>query len=149
MNFDLSIHIDRPPADVFDFLRDKDKHLRPTDSPVLLLEKTTPGPCGAGTRFREVVRMLPFVTAEIRSQVIRHEPGRRLAEIWNGAGMSGELTYLFEADNGGTKLIQKENVTTRGLLRPLAPIIQLTLSRNLVHRLKDIKLALEKNNLNN
>ncbi len=64
MNFELSIVIKRPPTAVFDFLRDKDKFQQPAGSPVLALEQTTPGPAAVGTRYREVVQMLPFIRGE-------------------------------------------------------------------------------------
>jgi uncharacterized protein YndB with AHSA1/START domain len=50
--FELSIYIERPPADVFRFLRDKDKHPQEEGSPVLLLDKTTPGDPGVGSCYR-------------------------------------------------------------------------------------------------
>jgi hypothetical protein len=66
--FELSIPINRSPADVFVFLRDKDKYPQEEGSPVLVLEKTTPGPTGVGTCYREVVQMLPFYRGEILPQ---------------------------------------------------------------------------------
>jgi hypothetical protein len=57
--FELSVAIARPPSDVFAFLRDKDLYPQQADSPVLALEKTTVGATGVGTRYREVVQMLP------------------------------------------------------------------------------------------
>ena len=44
MYFELSITINRSPSDVFAFLRDKDKYPQEDGSPVLILEKITPGP---------------------------------------------------------------------------------------------------------
>ena len=74
MYFELSILIRRSPSDVFAFLRDKDQYPQEDDSPVLILEKTTVGPVGVGTRYREVVQMLPFVRGEILSGITRNEP---------------------------------------------------------------------------
>jgi len=85
MRFELSIWIDRPPADVFAFLRDKDQYPQEVDSPVLTLDKTTPGPPGVGTGYREVVRMLPFYRGVIRSRITRFEPGVHLEEDFRGA----------------------------------------------------------------
>jgi hypothetical protein len=143
LEFNLSIYIDRSPDDVFAFLRDKDKFSQEEGSPVLLLEKTTPGPPGVGTRYREVVQMLPLVQAEILSVITGYDPGRRLAEDWAGGGMEGDLTYLFISEEGGTKLIQQERVQPRGLLKLLAPLIEVTLGRALENRLQGIKQILE------
>jgi uncharacterized protein YndB with AHSA1/START domain len=143
MEFDLSVYIDRSPEDVFAFLRDKDKYPQEEGSPVLLLEKTTPGPHGVGTRYREVVQMLPFVKGEILSEVTHYEPGERLDEDWEGAGMEGHLGYLFVGEDRGTRLFQRETVKPRGWLRLAAPLIQLTLGRAIRNRLQDIKRILE------
>lgn len=143
MYFELSIVIRRPPADVFAFLRDKDKYPQKPGSPVLVLEQTTPGPSGVGTQYREVVQMLPFVRGEIRSKITRFEPAEHLEEDFEGAGMQGHLAYQFVPEHDGTRLIQRETVTTRGLLRVIEPLIERTLARQLRKRLEAIKAVLE------
>ena len=70
----LRIEINKPPSDTFNFLCDKDQFKQPSNSPVLLLEKTTTGPIGVGTRYREVVQMMPFVKRDFLSEVTRFEP---------------------------------------------------------------------------
>jgi len=143
MYFELSITIDRSPSDVFAFLRDKDKYPQEDGSPVLILDKITPGPPGVGARYREVVQMLPFVQGEILSEITRFEPGEFLEEDFQGAGMEGHLAYQFLAEGSGTKLIQRETLFCRGLLKVLEPMIRLALSRRLRERLEDIKTILE------
>jgi len=143
MYFDLSISIRRLPEDVFGFLRDKDKYPQDPGSPVLALEQTTPGPAGIGTRYREVVRMLHFIRGEIHSVVTHFEPGRRLEEDFEGAGMVGHLAYRFVPEDGGTRLTQQETVCTRGFARALEPIMKRMLSRQLRKRLETIKAVLE------
>ena len=143
MNFELSILIRRPPEEVFRFLRDKDSYQQAPGSPVLVLEKTTPGPVCRGTRYREVVQMLPFVRGEILSVITHYEPGVRLEEDFEGAGMSGHLAYRFTPENGGTRLEQREMVQTQGFLRLLSPIIKQMLARRLWQRLEDIRDVLE------
>ena len=141
--FELSITINRSPADVFAFLRDKDTYPQEDGSPVLILEKITPGPPGVGTRYREVVQMLPFIRGEILSEITRFEPGQFLEEDFQGAGMEGHLAYQFLAEGGGTKLVQRETIFWRGLLKVLEPVIRLVLSRQLRERLEGIKTVLE------
>lgn len=143
MYFELSILIQRSPADVFSFLRDKDQYPQEDDSPVLILEKTTVGPVGVGTRYREVVQMLPFVRGEILSEITRYEPGLILEEDFAGAGMKGHLAYQFLPEGGGTRLIQRETLSAQGFLKPFEPVIERMLSRRLVARLEDIKTVLE------
>ena len=143
MYFELSITIDRSPADVFAFLRDKDTYPQEDGSPVLILEKTTPGPPGVGARYREVVQMLPFVRGEIWSEITRFEPGEFLEEDFHGAGMAGHLAYQFLAEGGGTRLIQRETLFCRGLLKVLGPIVRRALSRRLRERLEVIRTVME------
>jgi hypothetical protein len=143
MYFDLSISIARSPEDVFGFLRDKDKYPQEPGSPVLVLEQTTPGPAAVGARYREVVQMLPFVRGEILSVITCFEPGERLEEDFEGAGMTGHLAYTFVPEDGGTRLTQRETVQLRGALRVLEPLIERMMSRQLWRRLEGIKAVLE------
>ena len=135
--------IERPPSDVFLFLRDKDLYPQEPGSPVLVLEKTTDGPPGLGTRYREVVQMLPLVRGEIVSEITRYEPDRYLGERFWGAGMRGDLTYEFVPRGGGTELIQRETLQPLGVLKLAAPLIERMLDRRLRQRLEGIKSVLE------
>ena len=117
MYFELSITIERSPSDVFGFLRDKDMYPHKEDSPVLLIERTTPDPPGIGTHYREVVQMLPFFRGEILSEITRFESSKFLEEDFEGAGMKGHLAYQFLPEGNGTKLIQCETIRFRGLFR--------------------------------
>jgi hypothetical protein len=143
VDFELLIRIDRPPEDVFGFLRDKDKHPQEQGSPVLVLEQTTPGPVAVGTRCREVVRMLPGYRGEIRSVITDFDPYSLLAEDFEGAGMVGHLEYRFEPDGEGTRLTQRETVRTLGFVRVLEPIMERMLAKRLQQRLETIKALLE------
>jgi hypothetical protein len=139
----LSIEISRPPSEVFAFLRDKDTYPQDADSPVLVLEKTTPGPPGVGTRYREVVRMMSFYKGEILSVITRYEPGRRLEEDWWGPCMRGDLAYLFQPVPGGTRLVQTEHVELCWTLVLFTPVFKLMLGNALRARLRTIKSVLE------
>jgi uncharacterized protein YndB with AHSA1/START domain len=143
VDFELSIMINRSPAEVFAFLRDKEKHPQKEGSPVLVLEKTTPGTPGVGTRYREVVQMLPFYRGEILSEITHFKPNELLEEDFSGAGMYGHLAYQFIPEKDGTILVQRENLHYHGLLRFFEPIIRVMLGRRLLERLEAIKLHLE------
>lgn len=135
--------IERLPSDVFAFLRDKDSYPQEPGSPVLVLDKITDGPPGLGTRYREVVQMLPLVRGEILSEVTRYEPDRYLEEQFKGAGMQGHLSYEFVLHSSGTTLIQRETLQPLGILRLVGPLIERMLYRRLRERLESIKLILE------
>jgi uncharacterized protein YndB with AHSA1/START domain len=143
MYFELSVMIERSPSDVFAFLRDKDLYPQEPGSPVLVLEKTTDGPPAPGTRYREVVQMLPFVRGEILSEITRYEPDRYLEEQFRGAGMQGYLSYEFVLRGNGTELTQRETAQPLGILRLAGPLIKQMLHRRLRERLETIKLILE------
>lgn len=143
MNFELFIVIKRPPIAVFDFLRDKDKFQQPAGSPVLALEQTTPGPAAVGTRYSEVVQMLPFIRGEIRSVITRFQPNEALEEDFEGAGFRGHLAYQFIAENDGTRLIQREVMYADGWLKAIEPVIRRSFLRKLRDRLDAIKTVLE------
>ncbi|MBN1686642.1 MAG: hypothetical protein JW852_08305 [Spirochaetales bacterium] len=124
-------------------MRDKDKYPQKEGSPVLLLEKTTHGPVAIGTRYREVVQMLPFYRGEILSKITRIEQSERLEEDFRGAGMHGHLAYAFLAEGQKTVLIQRETLRYHGVLRPCEPLIRRMLGRRLRERLEEIKKELE------
>lgn len=110
MDFELSAVVDRPLEEVFAFFRDVDQHAGQKGTIVPVYDKITPGPIGVGTRYREVVQLLPFVTGEILTEVTGYEPGRRLAYKSVALGMAGELTYSFEAAAGGTRVVQRQSL---------------------------------------
>ena len=143
MYFELSVRIRRPPEDVFRFLRDKDRYPQEPGSPVLVLEKTTPGEIRLGTRYREVVQMARFVRGEFLSAITRYEPPRFLEEDFEGASMRGHLAYEFASDPEGTLLIQRETLDVLGLLRVFSPVIRYMLARQLRKRLDGIRDVLD------
>ena len=143
MYFELSVVIRRAPMDVFAVLRDKDKIPQKPGSPVLVLERTTPGPVGVGTRYREVVQMMPFVRGEILSELTRFEPPEHLEEDFYGAGMKGHLAYEFLPEEGGTRLIQRESVQMQGFARLFEPLVAQMLGRQLRARLEGIRTGLD------
>lgn len=133
----------RTPAEVFAFLRDKDRYPQKPGSPVLALELLTPEPPGRGSRYREVVRMLPWYTGQITSVVTRFDPPHGLAEDFVGPGMRGHLEYEIAADPAGTLLVQRERLHPQGALRLVTPVIRATLARRLRSRLDGIKAELD------
>jgi hypothetical protein len=143
MYFELSINVNRPPADVFTFLRDKHAYPQEPGSPVLILDKTSPGPVRLGTHYREVVQMFPGIRGEILSEITRYEPYSHLEEDFHGAGMEGHLAYEFIRDEKGTQLIQRYTLHARGLLKIISPLMRWMLAPRLLKRLETIKSVLE------
>jgi len=143
MKFELSISINCSPEATFIFFRDKDQHKQKENSPVLVLERVTGLPVAVGTRYREVVQMLPFYKSEIFSTITRYEPYEYLEEEFSSKGMQGHLAYQFFDYGGSTKLIQRESIYFSFPINLLYPIIRQVLHRKLSERLKEIKIILE------
>ena len=143
MNFELSISINCTQEKVFIFLRDKDRHIQKRNSPVLVLDRITDLPVAVGTKYREVVKMLPFYRSEIFSTITRYEPYEYLEEDFYSKGMKGHLAYQFIDIDGSTKLVQRERIFFSFPINLLNPIIKKILHRKLLERLEEIKLVLE------
>ena len=143
MDFEFRAVIERPPAEVFAFFRDVDQHAGQEGSVVPVYDKVTSGPTGVGTRYREVIRLLPGITAEMRSEITRYEPERCLGYQFSGLGMDGDLAYEFEDVGPGTLVVQQQCLRPHGLLSLLGPLIKLAFSRVAGDRLHDIKALLE------
>lgn len=150
MEFEFTAVICCPPADVFALFRDVDQYNEHEGSPVPVLDKITEGPVGVGTRYREVVRMIPGirmmrgVTMTIFSEVTGYEPERYLALEWRSNVMEGHLAYTFEPVAGGTRVIQKMSLKPKGVLRVFSPLITAMFSRTAGQRLEGIKALLER-----
>ncbi len=143
MKFEISAVILRPTEQVFGFFKDVDRHAGQKGTLVPAYEKITPGPVGVGTRYREVVQLLPFMTGEILTEVVALEPDRRLAYRYVALGMAGELTYSFEAVEGGTRIVQQQSLLPGGVLRLFGPVIGALFSWMIKRRLAGIKGLLE------
>lgn len=143
MDFEFQATIARPQAEVFAFFRDVDEHAGQEGSVVPVYDKVTPGPTGVGTRYHEVIRLLPGVTAEMWSEITTYQPERRLGYRFSGLGMDGELEYEFETAAQGTLVVQRQSLRPRGLLKLFSPLIQWSFARVAGKRLESIKNLLE------
>jgi uncharacterized protein YndB with AHSA1/START domain len=144
MKVELKIYINRPPEAVFTFLRDKHLHRQKPGSAVLALDKVTSGEVAVGTRFREVVRMLPGYRGMIESEITDFQPFMLLGETFTGPGMRGKLLYHFCSDVGGTTLTQIQEFTFSKWMKALKPMVRVTLGYMLRRRLREIKALLER-----
>jgi hypothetical protein len=143
MYFEFTAVINKPLEDVFSFFRDVDQYAGRKGSIVPVYDKVTPEPVGIGTKYREVVQVLPFVTGEILTEVVGYEPNWRLAYRYVALGMDGELEYRFEALEEGTRVVQRQSLWPRGVWRVFSPMIGAMFSRVVGKRLMGIKDLLE------
>lgn len=139
-----SIDILRPPEAVFDFLANIQDVKQEKGSPVLALDLTTPGPPRLGSRYREVVQMLPFFKGEIFSEITAFEPPQVLEMAWTAPGMKGTDKYELAAAHDGTTLKHTKNTVCLGVLRLMEPLMRRALVPRLEDRLAGIKREIEK-----
>lgn len=138
-----SIDIRKPPEVVFAFLANIQDVQQPDDSPVLALDLITEGPPRLGSKYREVVQMMPFVKGEILSEITAFESPRVLEMTWSGPGMRGTDRYELDTHPYGITLNHKKCTSFPGILRVLEPIMLKPLIPRLEQRLVDIKRILE------
>jgi Polyketide cyclase / dehydrase and lipid transport len=143
MDFDLAITIRRPPEAVWPVLDDIQAYADAPGSPVPEMEKIPPGPVHVGTRWREVVRLLPGVTMTVWSEATAVEAGRRLEEDFRGPLMTGHLAYELEPAPAGCVLHQRETLTPHGPLSLVAGPMEGMLRPRLEHRLEEIRDLVE------
>jgi hypothetical protein len=143
MDFEFKADIKRSVEDVFAFFRDLDQFAGRKGSIVPILENITPGPVGLGTRYYEVVQIMPFITGEVFSEIAEFVPNQLISYEYTALGMKGNLTYLFEASSDATKVFQKQSFMPGGILKVLSPIIKAMFSRMAEKRLRSIKDLLE------
>lgn len=143
MEFEFVVVIHRSPTEVFVFFRDVDRYAGRKGSLVPAYDKVTPGPVGAGTQYREVVQILPFVTGVVLTELVVYEPECRLVYRYMALGMPGELAYRFEGTLAGTRVVQQQSLRPGGLLRWCSPVIRVLFSWMAGRRLRAIKEMLE------
>ncbi len=143
LEFDMAVEIRRRPEVVYAFLVTKEQHPQPPGSPVLRLDRLSPGSARVGTRWIEVVRVGPGMSMAVRSQADQVEPGVALGERFTSAWFTGRLVYTFEPVPSGTRLRQHETLRPRGPLALLAGRIDAALRPRLLGRLADIRDLLE------
>ncbi len=146
MDYDLSVTIRRPPDAVYAALADIQRYIDP-DSPVPEMEKIPAGPTAVGTRWREVIRLGPFFTMTMWSEVTAIEPNRRLEERFRGPWMTGRLIYTIEPEERGSVLRQQQRITPRGPLRLVAGPMNRMFRPRVTARLKAIRDGLERDAL--
>lgn len=145
MQFNLRTPIACPPAEVFAFLRDIDRYAGRPGTVVPVYDKLTPGPPHLGTRYREIIRVLPGWYIENQAEITRLEPDARLdlRYAFRHSTMRGDLSYRLIPTSQGTYLVQQQSLQLQGWLRLFTLPVFLLFGRQVRRRLADIKFLLE------
>ena len=143
LHLSKEIHIDRPPAEVWEYLANLDEELR-WRRPYVVALSANGDPLAPGTRIEGTTRAFGQ-TETYANEVTEVKAPQRLA--WQGMEASGGLmgtegAYELEPDGGGTRFRLNMEYAPQGFLGRLQePLLGLALQRigkRFLHQLKDL-----------
>ena len=102
MAFTYTIHIDRSPQAVFDFMMDFSKASQWRNL-VRRIDVLTPGPLRAGSELLLTLDLLGKAT-QVPSEVWAYDPPRRYGFRNTANNVTGTFEYQLEPENGGTRV---------------------------------------------
>lgn len=139
--FRFSEHIDRSPDEVFAVISDPREAVafleNITDS-----TKTTDGPIGVGTTFRET-RVVGGKESSADLLVVAHEPSSRVGISTEAEGITVTYDYRLTPDRGGTRLDWTCELEAGGLRRMMLPMVAAIMKREDGDHLQRLKAHLE------
>lgn len=115
----------RSPEEAFDFLVDL-RNAPQWEPYCRQVEKTSEGPIGEGTTFRE-----NMTWGRKHAKIAGFERPARFATHEKARGTDCGLEFRFEANNGGTLVIGRLWMQQHGVLRVLEPLMRLRVKRPL------------------
>lgn len=119
MEFQNVVTIARPVGAVFAFVSNLE-NVPSWNYAIAETRKTSPGPAGIGSTYRQV-RSLPSRSEE-ELRVVELEPDRRFAFHGDLGPFMGTMTYEFEEVGDGTRLTNTAQLEGRGVMRIAASI---------------------------
>ncbi|HEU4868262.1 MAG TPA: SRPBCC family protein [Actinomycetota bacterium] len=132
-----SVHIDRTPEDVFDYLVDLRNELE-WNPDAVSVEKTTEGPLGAGTRYLAKWKQSGLVEVECT----RYDRPKSWSHV-NGGSLAVALDATVTPQDGGSLLQVRFDARPNGMLKLFFPVLVRLLRRSERRTMKNIKVALE------
>ena len=143
MRTEMSVEIDRPIAEVFDYTNN---HVAEWSLTVIEDEVLDEKPEGVGTTFR-VVTEENGRRMEFKGLVTRHEPPTFSAALLTGSSFDIEVEYSFKDLSGRTRVTQRSSVNGKGffklMLVPCGWLMQKSSRRTLSAELANLKRLLE------
>jgi uncharacterized protein YndB with AHSA1/START domain len=132
-----TVHIQRPPEEVFDYLSDPRNELE-WNPKVRVMDKLTDGPVGVGTRFRAKWTKSGVVTLECRE----YDRPRHWRFV-NGGPLAVDFSVDLTPESGGTRFTSRFDATPHGFLRLVFPVFLIFMRREEAANMELIKQAVE------
>jgi hypothetical protein len=123
MAFDASVN------DVFDFLADCENE-RAWNPDLKDIRRITSGPLGAGTEWDGTYRGM----GTMRIRLDDYTPNRRLAFTTTGSRMAMSFVFTFTGDDRHTQAAIDADVTPKGAMRLVAPLLGPMMRRTFARR---------------
>ena len=140
MNFTNSVRVDRTPHDVFAYLAEFENVPR-WNYAIERTWKTSSGPVGVGSTYHQE-RTVPR-RAEESFEVVEFAPDSRLAITGTLGPFPAHVTYVLQADDGGTTVVNDVELEVRGALRAVAPLAIGQVKKSVAANLDVLKQQLE------
>lgn len=126
--YTATLETSRTRRDVAAYLSDFSS-TREWDPGVVEAERLDQGPVAVGSRFRVVARFLGR-RAELTYEIVRHDPGERVTLRGESATVVSLDTMRFsDTPDGGTRVSYEADLTLKGPLRALDPLLRLAFNR--------------------
>jgi carbon monoxide dehydrogenase subunit G len=137
-----ALDIDRPVADVYDFIVNIEN--APKWQPAVLeVKRLTPGPVRIGTQFREVAAMMGRRISTV-CEITELEQAHRIAFRGTSTGpFSYDTTYTLEPAGNATRVNIVGNFRLKGLWRLLEPVVRFEVRKESEQELRAMKSAIE------
>ena len=141
ITYSSAVTINRPPADVFPYIVEREKQALWTD---VAMRPLTEGPVRVGSRMELTFGRGPL-RATLVLEYIAIETDRRVAWTTSSAGsIKWDGEYRLEpASPAGTRLSQSGRLRFNGLWRLLEPIVGAEIRKGEVKELEKLKTILE------
>lgn len=137
---EASILINRPVEQVFAFLSDPQNRSK-WQANLVKSEKVTDGSVRLGTRLREF-RQMGRREVETHVEVTSLESNQRFSTKTITKPLVTD-NYMFESENGGTRIRHQYTMTTSGIMRLLEPLIAGSVKNGLNESFENLKRLLE------
>lgn len=137
------VHIQRPPARVFDFVATRYQENHPRwEQEVVEIRRLDQGPVALGSRFLMVRRDFGR-TAEAINEVVELVPGRRIAFRHVDAAIDFHIAFNCDPVADGTRLRVEVAAEPHGAMRLAGPMLRLRMPKIAVRNTSRIRDLVE------